>query len=214
MLKTATRANVSAERNMTGDPVSTSSELTSLLQAWSSGDKQALEQLAPRVQAELHRIAARYMAGERSDHSLQATALINEAYIRLIDWKGVRWQNRAHFFAMAAQLMRRILVDFARTRNQVKRGNGIPAAPLEEGWGAHAEKSKDLVLLDEALTKLAQLDPRKAQLIELRFFGGLSVPETALVLEVSERTVLREWTLAKAWLFREIGDGFQSPFTP
>src|SRR4029453_6182703 len=111
MLKTATRANVSAERNMTGDPVSTLSELTSLLQAWSSGDKQALEQLAPRVQAELHRIAARYMAGERSDHSLQATALINEAYIRLVDWKGVRWQNRAHFFAMAAQLMRRILVD-------------------------------------------------------------------------------------------------------
>ena len=160
--------------------------------------------LAPRVQQELHRIAARYMARERPNHPLQATALINEAYIRLINWKDVRWENRAHFFAVSAQLMRRILVDFARSRDQVKHGNGIAETTLDEAFVLQPGRSADLVLLDEALTRLAEMDPRKVQVIELRFFGGLSVQETALVLQVSDRTVLREWNLAKAWLYREI----------
>ncbi len=159
----------------------------------------------PRVQGELHRIASRYMAGEWPNHPLQATALINEAYIRLINWKDVRWQNRAHFFAVAAQSMRRILVDFARSRNQVKHGKGIADTVLDEAVPSfNLEKSADLLLLDEALTRLAAMDARKGRVIELRFFGGLSVQETALVLQTSDRTVLREWNLAKAWLYREI----------
>jgi RNA polymerase sigma factor (TIGR02999 family) len=190
---------------MTGHAGSVTNELTGLLQAWSNGDQQALEKLAPRVQGELHRIAARYMANERPTHPLQATALINEAYIRLINWKEVRWQNRAHFFAVAAQLMRRILVDFARTRAQVKHGKGIAETTLDEAYVIQAERSSDLVRLDEALTRLAELDERKSRVIELRFFGGLSVQETAVVLQLSERTVLREWNLAKAWLYREMG---------
>ena len=189
---------------MTADSASTTRELTGLLRAWSSGDQQALEQLAPRVQRELHRIAARYMADERPNHPLQATALINEAYIRLIDWKDVRWQNRAHFFAVSAQLMRRILVDFARARDQAKHGNGIADEALDEAFVLQPGRSADLLLLDEALTKLAEMDRRKVRVIELRFFGGLSVQETAVVLQVSDRTVLREWNLAKAWLYREI----------
>ena len=188
---------------MTADFPSPSGELTGLLQAWSSGDQQALEKLAPRVQGELHRIAARYMARERPDHPLQPTALINEAYIRLIDWKDVHWQNRAHFFAMSARLMRCILVDFARAREQVKHGNGVAETPLDEASIVQPERSYDLVQLDDALTRLAEMDPRKGQVIELRFFGGLSVQETAVVLQLSERTVLREWNLAKAWLYRE-----------
>jgi RNA polymerase sigma factor (TIGR02999 family) len=189
---------------MTADSASTTRELTGLLRAWSSGDHQALEQLAPRVQGELHRIAARYMADERPNHPLQTTALINEAYIRLIDWKDVRWQNRAHFFAVSAQLMRRILVDFARSRDQAKHGNGIAEESLDEAFVFQPGRSADLLLLDEALTRLAEMDPRKARVIELRFFGGLSTEETAVVLHVSDRTVLREWNLAKAWLYREI----------
>lgn len=189
---------------MTADPASTSSELTVLLQSWSNGDQQALEKLAPRVQEELHRIAQRYMARERSDHPLQATALINEAYIRLINWKDVRWQNRAHFFGVSARLMRRILVDFARTRDQVKHGNGIAETTLDEAFILQPERSSDLVILDEALTRLAEMDPRKGRIVELRFFGGLSVQETALVLGISESTVLREWNLAKSWLYREM----------
>jgi RNA polymerase sigma factor (TIGR02999 family) len=189
---------------MTTDSASTTRDLTGLLQAWSTGDQQALEKLAPRVQGELRRFAARYLAGERPNHPLQATALINEAYIRLIDWKDVRWQSRAHFFAVAAQLMRRILVDFARTRNQVKHGNGIAETTLDEAIVFQPEKSLDLVVLDEALNRLCEMDPRKGRVIELRFFGGLSVQETALVLQISDRTVHREWNLAKAWLYREI----------
>jgi RNA polymerase sigma factor (TIGR02999 family) len=188
---------------MTTDSAS-SRELTGLLQAWSSGDLQALEELAPRVHGELHRIASRYMARERPGHPLQTTALISEAYIRLIDLKDVHWQNRAHFFAVSAQLMRRILVDFARARDQVKHGDGRAEITLDEAFVIQPERSADIVLLDEALTRLSELDPRKARVIELRFFGGLSVAETALVLQLSERTVLREWNLAKAWLYREI----------
>ena len=189
---------------MTSDSASETQELTGLLQAWSGGDQQALERLAPRVQQELHRIAARYLAGERPNHPLQSTALINEAYLRLINWKDVRWENRAHFFAVSAQLMRRILVDFARSRDQVKRGDGNVEVTLDEASLAELGKPADLVRLDEALKKLAELDPRKVQVIELRFFGGLSVQETAVVLQISDRTVLREWNLAKAWLYREI----------
>ena len=188
---------------MTADSASTG-ELTGLLRAWSGGDQQALEVLAPQVQQELHRIAAHYMAGERPNHSLQSTALINEAYIRLINWKEVRWENRAHFFAVSAQLMRRILVDFARSRDQVKHGDGNAEVTLDEASFVESGKPADLVQLDEALNKLAELDPRKVQVIELRFFGGLSVQETAVVLQISNRTVLREWNLAKAWLYREI----------
>jgi RNA polymerase sigma factor (TIGR02999 family) len=178
--------------------------LTTLLQAWSGGDQQALERLAPRVQEELHRIASRYMARERPNHPLQTTALINEAYIRLINWKDVQWQNRAHFFAVSAQLMRRILVDFARTRSQVKHGKGLVETVLDEACALQPERSSELVVLDEALIRLAAMDPRKGRLVELRFFGGLSVEETALVMGISHRTVEREWSLAKAWLYREL----------
>jgi RNA polymerase sigma factor (TIGR02999 family) len=189
---------------MTADPASSSNDLTTLLQAWSGGDQQALERLAPRVQEELHRIASRYMARERPNHPLQTTALINEAYIRLINWKDVQWQNRAHFFAVSAQLMRRILVDFARTRSQVKHGKGLVETVLDEACALQPERSSELVVLDEALIRLAAMDPRKGRLVELRFFGGLSVEETALVMGISHRTVEREWSLAKAWLYREL----------
>ena len=189
---------------MKADFESSTSELTGLLQAWSGGDQQALEKLAPRVQRELHRIAKRYMAGERENHPLQATALINEAYIRLINWKDVQWQSRAHFFGVCANLMRRILVDFARTREQVKRGKGTVETSLDEAYVFRQERSSEVLLLDEALTRLAKMDPRKSRLVELRFFGGLSVAETALIMGISDRTVLREWNLAKTWLYREI----------
>jgi RNA polymerase sigma-70 factor, ECF subfamily len=189
---------------MTNELVPKATELTTLLQAWSNGDPQALQVLAPRVQKELHRIAGRYMSRERPNHPLQATALINEAYIRLINWKDVRWEGRAHFFGVCAGLMRRILVDFARTRDQVKHGKGSIETTLDEAFVLQPGRSSDVVTLDEALTKLAEIDPRKGRLVELRFFGGLSVQETALVMEISERTVLREWNLAKAWLYREI----------
>jgi RNA polymerase sigma factor (TIGR02999 family) len=156
------------------------------------------------VQQELHKLASRYLAGERPDHPLQTTALINEAYVRLIAGKDVRWQNRAHFFAMAAQLMRRILVDIARARRQPKRGAGAVHTTLQEGLVFRPERSRDLVLLDEALTRLAEMDPRKSRIIELRFFGGLNTQETAVVLQVSERTIRREWNSARAWLYREL----------
>src|SRR5215471_16786961 len=179
-------------------------ELTTLLQAWSAGDKDALEKLAPRVHHELHRLAAGYMAGERPNHQLQATALINEAYIRLIGWKSVHWQNRAHFFGVSARLMRRILVDAARARRGPKRRGDFSDTSLDEACVFRPEKSPDLLALDEALTRLAELDLRKSQIIELRFFGGLNEVETASVLGVSERTVRKDWKLAKAWLYREI----------
>src|SRR5262245_1038281 len=178
-------------------------ELTELLQKWSDGDRQALEQLTPQVYRELRRLAARYMADERHQ-SLQATGLINEAYVRLIEWKNVRWQNRAHFFAVSAQLMRRILIDEARKRRGAQRGGALSKTTFDEGCVVTPGRSRDRVELDEALKRLEDLDSRKSRVIELRYFGGLSVEETAVVLDISHRTVEREWTLAKAWLYREL----------
>jgi len=180
-------------------------EITRLLTAWTDGDQSALEKLVPLVESELHRLAHHYMGRERPGHTLQTSALVNEAYIRLIDWKNVRWQNRAHFFAVSAQLMRRILVDFARERNYLKRGGGALQVSLAEAESLPLERNDDLVALDEALAKLSQLDDRKGRVVELRFFGGLSVREVAEVLKVSEETVMRDWRLAKVWLLRELG---------
>ena len=180
-------------------------EISQLLHAWADGDQAALEQLAPLVQNELHRLAHHYMRGERRDHTLQTSALVNEAYIRLIDWKNARWQNRAHFFAVSAQLMRRILVDFARDKQYLKRGAGALRVSLGEAADLTDCRTADLVALDEALSALAEVDPRKGQVVEMRFFGGLSIKEVAEVLKVSEETVMRDWRLAKVWLLRELG---------
>ena len=180
-------------------------QVTQLLQAWGQGEDAALEQLIPLVHQELRRLARRYMFGERAGHTLQATALVNEAYVKLLGCQKVEWQNRAHFFAISAQVMRRILVDSARARGYQKRGGGIPKVTLDECLIGPKEKSKDLVALDDALKALAAVDPRKGQVVELRFFGGLSAEETATVLKVSPDTVLRDWRLAKAWLAREMG---------
>ena len=180
-------------------------EITRLLVAWSDGDQSALEKLAPLVESELHRLAHHYMGRERPGHTLQTSALVNEAYIRLIDWKNVRWQNRAHFFAVSAQLMRRVLVDFARERRYIKRGGGTVRVSLGEAESLTVEPEADLVALDDALKRLMEMDERKAQVVELRFFGGVSVKEAAEVLKVSEETVLRDWRLAKVWLMRELG---------
>ena len=181
-----------------------SSEVTQLLRAWSEGDQEALDKLVPLVQAELRRLARRYMSQERPDHTLQATALINEVYLRLIDWRNVRWQDRAHFFGVSAQLMRRVLVDHARRHHYRKRGGDAVKVDLEEAAIVAPERDADFVAIDEALTRLAALDPRKSQIVELRFFGGLSVEETAEVVKVSPRTVKREWSLARAWLYSEL----------
>ena len=179
-------------------------EITQLLLAWSSGEQNALQKLAPLVYAELHRLAHHYMAGERPGHTLQPTALVNEAYLRLIDSSHVRWQNRAHFFAISAQLMRRILVDFARSRGYYKRGGKARRISLDEAPPIASERSADLVALDEAMSALAAFDDRKSRVVELRYFGGLSVEETAEVLKVSPETVMRDWRLAKVWLQREL----------
>jgi RNA polymerase sigma factor (TIGR02999 family) len=179
-------------------------EVSGLLQAWSRGDQEALKKLTPIVYEELHRLARHYMRGEKSGHSLQTTALVNEAYIRLTDYKRMRWENRAHFFAISAQLMRRILVDHAR-RHNLKRGGGVQHVVLEDTALVGGERNEDLVALDDALRALASIDPRKAQVVELRFFGGLSVEETAEVLSVSAVTVMRDWSTAQAWLYREMG---------
>jgi RNA polymerase sigma-70 factor, ECF subfamily len=181
-----------------------SQEITQLLLAWSDGDQAALERLTPLVYAELRRLAKGYMFGERPGHTLQTTALINEAYMRLIDWKNVRWQGRAHFFGVAAQVMRRILVDFARARHYAKRGGAAQQVSLDEAVTIHEDRSAELIALDEALKSLAEIDPRKSQVVELRFFGGLSAKETAEALKVSLRTVEREWNSARAWLYREL----------
>ena len=178
-------------------------DVTQLLIAWSDGDQAALETLAPLIQAELHRLAKHYMRRERPDHALQTTALVNEAYLRLIDWKTARWQNRAHFFGVSAQLMRRILVDFARQRPRAKEGS-LHQVSLDEALVISSERSADIVALDEALKGLAELDPRKSQIVEMRFFGGLGVEETAEVLKIAPITVMREWNKAKAWLYREL----------
>jgi RNA polymerase sigma factor (TIGR02999 family) len=179
-------------------------EITRLLVAWGDGDQSALEELAPLVHSELHRLAHHYMGRERPGHTLQTSALVNEAYLRLIDWKAVRWQNRAHFFAVSAQLMRRILVDFARGRQNLKRGSDALRVSLSEAADFPVERGSDLVALDEALMGLAEVDQRKSQVVEMRFFGGLSVKEAAEVLNVSEETVMRDWRLAKVWLLREL----------
>ena len=179
--------------------------VTQLLAAWSGGDEEALEALTHLVHHELHRLAARYMAGERPGHILQATALVNEAYMRLVDWKDVRWQNRAHFFGMAAQIMRRILVDVARSRGRAKRGGSQLQVSLSEAALVPAAvESVDLVQLDVALGRLEALDARQSRVVELRFFAGLSLEETAHVLDVSVGTVRRDWSLARAWLYREL----------
>jgi RNA polymerase sigma factor (TIGR02999 family) len=178
--------------------------VTQLLSAWSDGDKASLEQLMPMVYGELHRLATRHLACERSDHTLQATALVNEAYFRLIDQTRVRWQNKAHFLGIAAQMMRRILVDYARARRYAKRGGGASVVTLDEAAALSVEKAPDLIAVDDALTRLSEVDSRKARVVELRFFGGLSVEETAEVLQIAPNTVVRDWRTAKAWLHREL----------
>src|SRR2546422_2411650 len=181
-------------------------DISKLLRAWSDGDQSALEGLTPIVYDELHRLAHRYMKRERPGHSLQTTALVNEAYMRLVDYKRMQWQNRAHFFAVSAQLMRRILVDHAR-RHNVKRGGGAQHVSLEEAALVGGNRAADLVALDDAMNALGRLDPRKAQVVEMRFFGGLSVEETAEVLKVSPITVRRDWSSAKIWRYCALGGG-------
>lgn len=181
-----------------------SDRVTNLLMAWGRGDESALSQLMPLVHDELHRLARRQMRGEREGHMLQTTALVNEAYVRLVDLSRVRWQDRAHFFAMAARLMRRILVDYARSKKYLKRGGGAQMVSLSEAANVVGDERADLVALDDALTALAEFDARKSQVVEMRFFGGLSVEETAEALQVSVETVMRDWRLAKVWLLREL----------
>lgn len=185
--------------------MSTTHEITKLLVAWSEGDQEALNQLAPVVHVELHRLAKSYLAKERPDHILQTTALIQETYLRLIDWQNVHWQNRAHFFGVAAQMMRRILVDYAVEQKSLKRGGGAPHVALEEAAEVFSERNPDIVDLDMALGKLAALHSRQSQVVELHFFGGLILKEIAEVLGVSRGTVKRDLTLAKLWLLRELG---------
>ena len=180
-------------------------EITQWLVGWSDGDPSALEKLTPLVYRELHRLAQAYMRAERPGHTLQTTALVNEAYVRLIDADRMGWQNRAHFYGVAARLMRHILVDFARSRDQVKRGGGVEPLPLDEAWTITTDRTAELVNLDDALTALEKLDARQSRIVELRFFGGLTEPEIAEVLKVSPRTVNSDWSLARAWLLRELG---------
>jgi RNA polymerase sigma-70 factor (ECF subfamily) len=182
-------------------------EITQLLGAWASGDEQALDKLTPLVYEQLRRVARRYMADERSGHVLQTTALVNEAYVRLFDCRQLNWQDRAHFYAVCAQLMRRILVDIARSNHYQKRGGGAPQVALDEALGASQQQSADILSLNDALGGLAAMDARKSRVVELRFFGGLSVDETAVVLKVSKETVARDWRLAKSWLLRELSEG-------
>jgi RNA polymerase sigma-70 factor, ECF subfamily len=182
----------------------TGANVTALLRAWSGGDQAALDQLIPVVHGELKRIARRYMVRERQGHTLQPSALVNEAFLRLVDVHGVPWHDRAHFFALSAQMMRRILVNYALARGAGKRGGEARQVSLDEAMVASPARDSKLVELDTALQALAQIDPRKAQTVELRFFAGLSVEETAAVLKVSPQTVLRDWKLSKAWLAREM----------
>ncbi len=184
-----------------------SHHITELLRAWGEGDQSALEHLTPLVYAELHRLARRHMSRENEGHTLQATALIHEVYLRLVEFQNVRWQDRAHFFAVCARLMRRILVDFARSHSSLKRGGNERRLTLEEGLIVSADIPAELMDLEQALTKLALEDPRKSNVVELRFFGGLTVKETAEVLKVSTDTILRDWSLARAWLLREMDEG-------
>ena len=191
-----------------GDEVKTppGGEVSGLLRAWSDGDQSVLERLTPIVYDELYRLARRYMKRERPGHSLQTTALVNEAYMRLVDYKRMQWQDRAHFFAVAAQLMRRILVEHAR-RHNLKRGGGVQHVSLEGAAVVGGAEEADLMALDDAMDALARIDPRKVRVVEMRFFGGLGVEETAEVLKVSPLTVKRDWRAAKAWLYRELRGG-------
>lgn len=185
-------------------------EITQLLRSWSQGDSRALEQLMPLVYNELHRIAQRYMSDEATAHTLQTTALVNEAYLRLVQGSQGDWQGRNHFYAVGAQVMRHILVDWARSHQAQKRGSGVAPIQLDEKVAIPMQSGSDLVAIDDALTALALVDSRKSRVVELRFFGGLSVAEIADVLQVSQETVHRDWRLAKSWLRREIGKGFSS----
>jgi RNA polymerase sigma factor (TIGR02999 family) len=196
-----------ADRGLAGGSgmESSANQITQLLQNWSDGDEHAIEQLMPLVYDELHRMARRYMSSEKPGHTLQATALVNEAYLRLVNASEANFQNRTHFFAVSAQVMRRILVDWARTRQAAKRGSDVPALELNEALAIPAQTGTDLVAVDDALKALALVDARKSQVVELRFFGGLSIEETAEVLKVSRETVNRDWRLAKSWLRRELG---------
>lgn len=187
--------------------MSSQSGITELLICWGDGDRVALEQLLPLVETELHRLAHSYMRRENAGHTLQTTALINETYLRLVDQSRVRWQNRAHFFGIAAQIMRRVLLNYARDRKRVKRGGGVYKVSLSQAMALADQESLELMALDEALDRLAQIDERKSRVVELRYFGGLSVEETAEVLKISTITVMRDWNMAKAWLAREMGDG-------
>ena len=181
-------------------------EVTQLLVAWSHGDASALDRLLPLVYEELRRIASRYMRQERPGHTLQTTALVHEAYFQLIDKRHISWENRAHFYGVAAKAMRRILVDHARRHHRAKRGGGVCKVALDEAAAVSSEPAVDMVALDEALSGLAAVDARKSQMVELRFFGGLSIEETAEVLKVSPATVMHDWTLTKAWLRRAMND--------
>ena len=184
--------------------MSSPGEVTRILQAWGKGDQQALDKLMPVVYDELRRVAQRYLRREGPDHTLQATALVHEAYLRLVDQRGITWQNRAHFFGVAAQLMRRILVDHARRHRAAKRGGSALKVSLNELMLAAEERAEDVVALDDALERLAAMDPRQGRVVELRIFSGLTVEETAEVLGISPATVKREWTMARAWLSREL----------
>jgi RNA polymerase sigma factor (TIGR02999 family) len=181
-----------------------SEQITQLLQSWSQGDAGAIEKLVPLVYDELHRLAQRYMADERPGHTLQTTALVNEAYLRLVYSQHSNWEGRTHFFGVCAQVMRRILVDWARSRQALKRGGDVPALDLDEALAAAKQPGTDLVAMDDALQALTAVDPRKGRVVELRFFGGLSVKETAEILKMSPETVQRDWKFAKSWLRREL----------
>ena len=182
-------------------------DITALLVDWNNGDKSAMERLLPLVERELHRLAHSYMRRENPNHTLQTTALINETYLRLVDQRKVQWQNRAHFFGIAAQIMRRILLNYARDQNRLKRGGRAIHVSLSEAMVMPAEKDRELIALNDALTRLEAIDERKSKVVELRYFGGLTVPEVAEVLKVSEITVMRDWAFAKAWLLREMQNG-------
>ena len=185
-------------------PALSQPELTKLLQAWSQGDQSALDHFAPLVFLELKRLARKHLVAEGTSHTLETGELVNEVFLRLIDWKNVQWQNRAHFFAVAAQMMRRILVDYARSRRYQKRGGGVRPLSLDKTVVVSKDRCREFLALDEALNRLAEIDQRKSRVVELRFFGGLSVEETAVVVGVSPITVMRDWEFARSWLEREL----------
>ena len=190
---------------MSKPPLPNQHEITELLEQWSGGNQTALDKLYPLVYEELRRLARSYMKREPKGHTLQTTALINEAYVRIVDQKSVHWQNRSHFFAISAQIMRRILVDHARRYLHAKRGGGARRVSLDDAMIVAAERSEEVLMLDEALSNLARMDPRRCQVVELRYFAGLNNQEIASVLHISENTVMRDWNLARAWLYQQLG---------